>query len=112
MTPQNLASAAVHNGRVLRGLTLGLIIIAVALLIGMAGYAWFGVMGWAQAFANAAMILSGMGPLDKLQSDAGMIFEGVYALVCGLVFFAVAGLVLAPLLHRTLQRFHIEDNQS
>ncbi|NJM29281.1 MAG: hypothetical protein HC855_03395 [Rhizobiales bacterium] len=66
-------------------------------------------MGLAQAFANAAMILSGMGPLDKLESPGGMVFEGIYALVCGLLFFAVAGLILAPALHRVLHRFHLED---
>ena len=63
----------------------------------------------AEMLANAAMILSGMGPLDKLDSTAGFVFEGVYALVCGLLFFAVAGLVLAPMLHRLLHRFHLED---
>ena len=47
--------------------------------------------------------------MDKLDSTAGFVFEGVYALVCGLLFFAVAGLVLAPMLHRLLHRFHLED---
>jgi hypothetical protein len=57
------------------------------------------------------MILSGMGPLDKLDTAPGQIFEGIYALVCGLLFLAIAGLVLAPLLHRMLHRFHIEDTE-
>ena len=86
-----------------------LLVVVVAMVIGMAGYSWFGSMDLVQAFANAAMILSGMGPLDKLPTPAGMIFEGLYALVCGLVLLAAAALVLAPLLHRLLHRFHIED---
>lgn len=111
MTPQKLASRTVLAARLGRNAGISLLIVAVALIIGMAGYAWFGPMGWAQAFANAAMILSGMGPLDRLEGMAGQIFEGVYALVCGLLFFAVAGLVLAPLFHRMLQRFHVEDSE-
>jgi hypothetical protein len=89
-----------------------LAIVAAAMIAGMIGYGWFGEMGPAQAFANAAMILSGMGPLDQLKSAGGLIFEGLYALVCGLLFFAVAGLVLAPALHRLLHRFHLEDEGS
>lgn len=87
-------------------------IVVVALAVGMLGYSWFGDMGMAQSFANAAMILSGMGPLDKLDSTGGLLFEGVYAIICGLLFFAVAGLVLAPALHAMLRRFHLEDEDS
>jgi hypothetical protein len=111
MTRQKLASNTVLAARFGRNVGIGLFIVVVALAIGMMGYAYYGPMGWAKAFANAAMILSGMGPLDKLDTPAGQIFEGIYALVCGLLFFAVAGLVLAPLLHRMLHRFHIEDTE-
>ena len=111
MTRQKLASKSVLAARFGRNVGIGLLIVLMALIIGMMGYVWFGSMGLAQAFANAAMILSGMGPLDKLETPGGQIFEGIYALVCGLMFFAVAGLVLAPLLHRMLHRFHIEDTE-
>lgn len=104
-----LASSAVLAGRVWRNGLWGLVVIIIAMAVGMAGYMYFGAMSVPAAFANAAMILSGMGPLDKLEGTGGLVFEGVYALICGLVFFAVAGLVLAPLLHRMLHRFHIED---
>jgi hypothetical protein len=104
-----LASSSVLAGRLWRNGLWGLAVIVIAMVVGIAGYMFFGEMGLAQAFANAAMILSGMGPLDKLDGSDGLVFEGIYALVCGLVFFAVAGLVLAPLLHRMLHRFHIED---
>jgi hypothetical protein len=86
-------------------------VITLALVTGMAGYAAFGSMGAAQAFANAAMILSGMGPLDRLDGTAGLIFEGIYALVCGLLFLAVAGFALAPALHHVLRDFHLEDEE-
>ena len=107
-----LASRAAFAARVWRNAVWAFITVVVALAVGMVGYNWFGPMPWVQAFANAAMILSGMGPLDKLTSPSGMIFEGLYALVCGLLFFAIAGLVLAPALHRLLHRFHLEDTDS
>lgn len=105
----NLASTKVFANRLWRNGLLGLIIIFAAMVVGMSGYMYFGDMGVAKAFANAAMILSGMGPLDKLETTAGLYFEGFYALVSGLLFFAVAGLVLSPVLHRVLHSFHIED---
>ena len=104
-----LATRAVFVARLWGNGVWAAAIIVIALAVGMAGYMGFGPMGPAQGFANAAMILSGMGPLDKLDSTGGMIFEGLYALVCGLLFFAVAGLVLAPMFHRLLHRFHLED---
>lgn len=104
-----LASRAVFAARVWINALWALGVVVLSLAVGMVGYIYFGGMGLAQGFANAAMILSGMGPLDKLETLGGQIFEGIYALVCGLVFFAVAGLVLAPMLHRLLHRFHLED---
>ena len=44
---------------------------AVGLSIGVAGYAYFESMGFVDAFVNAAMILSGMGPVGELHSRAG-----------------------------------------
>jgi hypothetical protein len=95
--------------RLLRNAAWALGIIAVALVVGMVGYGYFGGMDGVRAFANAAMILSGMGPLDPMPTKAGEIFEGVYALVSGLLFFAVAGFALAPALHHILRSFHLED---
>ncbi len=84
--------------------------IVVALAIGMAGYMAFEAMGFIDAFANAAMIISGMGQLSPLQTDGGKIFAGVYAIFCGLLIFGVAGLILAPVFHRVLHSFHVDEN--
>jgi len=85
------------------------VIIVVSLLIGMAGYHWFEHMPWIDAFANAAMILSGMGPLRPLETDGGKIFAGMYALYSGLALIGVAGVIFAPALHRFLHRFHLDE---
>lgn len=109
---RRLAPRSVYTSRLWTNGVWGLGIVCASLAVGMVGYMGYGDMGPAQAFANAAMILSGMGPLDKLESTGGLVFEGIYALVCGLIFFAVAGLVLAPAFHRLLHSFHIEDTEA
>ena len=86
-------------------------VVAVALGLGMAGYHFFESMGWVDAFENAAMILSGMGPVSALQSDAGKIFAGCYALFSGLLLITVTGIVLAPVIHRGLHKFHLESGK-
>lgn len=105
-----LASRDVLLARLSRNGLIGLLVIVVAMSFGMSGYMYFGNMKFDEAFANAAMILSGMGPLDKLDSPAGFYFEGLYALASGITFFAVTGIMVSPLLHRILHRFHLEDN--
>jgi len=84
------------------------LLVACSLALGMGGYMYFEHMPWRDAFVNAAMLLGGMGPVDQLKTDAGKVFAGVYALYCGLVFLVVAGMLLAPVAHRILHRFHWE----
>ena len=86
-------------------------LVAAALGIGMAGYHFFENMSWVDSFVNAAMILSGMGPVSTLQTDTGKIFAGCYALFSGLVFITVTGLILAPVAHRALHKFHLESGR-
>jgi len=90
---------------------IGVALIAVALASGMAGYHGFEGMNWTDAFENAAMILSGMGPAAELKTDGGKIFAGCYALFSGLMFITVAGVLLAPIAHRALHRFHLESGK-
>lgn len=69
-------------------------------------------MGWTDAFANASMILSGMGPLSPLQTAGGKVFAGAYALFSGLVLVVATGIILAPVLHRMLHQFHVEEDEN
>ena len=68
-------------------------------------------MGWADSFVNAAMILSGMGPVGELHSTAGKVFAGFYAIFSGLVIVIATGFVLAPIFHRVLHTLHLEDDE-
>jgi hypothetical protein len=88
------------------------IVIFGSLGIGMAGYHWLGGFAWIDSFLNAAMILGGMGPVGDLKTSAAKIFAGVYALYAGMVFLVAAAIVLTPVFHRVLHRFHWDAEHS
>ena len=74
----------------------------------MMGYHYLEDMPWIDAFVNASMILSGMGPATDVRSTGGKLFATCYALLSGFVFLTVASLLFGPLLHRMIHRFHLE----
>jgi hypothetical protein len=84
--------------------------VVVSLAIGMAGYKWTESLDWLDSFLNASMILSGMGPVNVPQTVAGKLFAGVYALYSGFAVLAIAAVMFAPVIHRVLHRFHIEED--
>jgi hypothetical protein len=90
---------------------LGISVIVVSLGIGMLGYHGFEKLGWIDAFVNAAMILSGMGPVATLNTDGGKIFAGCYAIYSGIALIGVLGIIFAPVIHRFLHKFHLEDKE-
>jgi len=79
--------------------------------MGMAGYHWVAGLEWVDAFQNSAMLLGGMGPVGEVAKPAGKIFAGLFALYAGLVFLAVTALVLTPVFHHALHRFHWEADR-
>jgi hypothetical protein len=83
-------------------------LIAASLAAGMAGYHFLEGLEWIDAFVNAAMILSGMGPLDPPKTWGGKLFAGCYALYSGLAVILAAGILFTPVVHRMLHRFHLE----
>jgi hypothetical protein len=96
--------------RVLTSVAFAGLVIGGSLAVGMAGYHFLEGLGGMDSFLNASMILSGMGPLWSPQTQAGKLFAGLYALYSGLAVLVVAGLILAPLIHRLLHRFHADDD--
>ena len=77
--------------------------------MGIAGYHWIAGFGWVDSLLNASMILGGMGPVGELQTTGAKIFASVYALLSGLVFVGVMGVIISPILHRMLHRIHIDE---
>ena len=96
--------------RLMRAVLLGLVLIFVSLVMGMAGYLYFfPKLDWADAFVNAAMILSGMGPLAIPETTSAKIFSGCYAIYSGLMLVMSAGVVFALLVHRFLHKLHADE---
>jgi hypothetical protein len=92
------------------GLSLGIAMLTLA--VGMIGYRVLEKMSWPDAFANASMILAGMGPLGNLNTDGGKIFAGCYALFCGLIFVTIITILLAPVFHRFIHKFHLDTGKA
>ena len=95
--------------RVALSLLLTLILLCIALSIGVVGYHAFAGLPWIDAVLNASMILTGMGPVAPMTTTASKLFASAYALFSGVVFLSAIGLVLAPLFHRILHKFHLDD---
>jgi hypothetical protein len=105
---QGLLPRKLFYARLGRAAALGGTIILASLMIGMAGYHYFEHLSWLDAFVNASMILSGMGPVAELHTSAGKLFAGCYALFSGIAFLTSIGVVFAPIFHRFLHKFHLE----
>ena len=106
-----LVPRRVFLARMARSGLLGAGLFAVSLLPGMIGYRVLEHLSWLDAYLNAAMLLGGMGPVAVPVTPGGKLFAGCYALYCGLVVIAVAGIVFAPVAHRLLHRFHLEARE-
>ena len=108
---QKVISRAAFARRMAWAIGLWILLTFGGLVIGIAGYAATEGMGIVDAFVNAAMILSGMGPVSELHTSAGKVFAGLYAILSGLIIVIGAGFVLAPIAHRVLHRFHVESGR-
>lgn len=91
------------------GLGFGLLV--VALCIGIGGYHWIAGLDWIDSLLEASMILGGMGPINPLTTTSAKLFASVYALFSGVVFIALMGLLLTPVAHRLLHKFHVKDSE-
>ena len=96
-----------HRFLLALALSGGLIVFSLGL--GILGYHFIARLSWVDSLLNAAMILTGMGPVNPLTTDAAKLFASAYALFSGVVFITATGILLAPMFHRVLHRFHIEE---
>ena len=84
-------------------------IAGIALVVGVVGFHYIADVPWIDAVHNSSMILGGMGPVAEMKTDAAKLFSSAYALFCGLVFISVVAVTLAPVLHRVLHKFHMDE---
>jgi hypothetical protein len=103
-----LAPLSVFAKRMIFAVLTACGVIAAVLFIGITGYHWLGGLGWVDSVLEASMILGGMGPVNPLKSTAVKLFASAYALFSGLVFIGIMGIVLTPVVHRVLHKFHVD----
>jgi hypothetical protein len=104
-----LASTQVFARRLALNGLIGLLLLAFSLVIGILGYHFLESLSWIDSLLNASMILGGMGPVNPLNTEAGKIFASFYALYSGVILLASVGILIAPIFHRFLHRFHLAD---
>ena len=107
---EKLAPISVFVRRMVASVAMAGILIAVALSIGVIGYHLIAGFDWVDSLLEASMILGGMGPVNSLATTGAKMFASGYALFSGLVFIAIMGIVLAPVTHRMLHKFHIDED--
>lgn len=95
--------------RIALHVTLSWGLVCLSLFLGMAGFHYTEGLSWLDGFVQSAMLLGGMGPVSAPVTEGGKFFAGLYALYCGLVFIVVAGLIIAPVIHRILHRLHWDE---
>ena len=96
--------------RLARSFGASLAIVAFSLGLGTAGYHWFGGLSWIDSLLNAAMILTGMGPVNTLTTTSGKLFATFYALYSGIAFLTMMAVIASPVVHRFIHKFHLEDD--
>lgn len=110
--PVELLSPLRFALRLLRHLALALLLTAFSLLIGAIGYHVTDSLSWLDSFLNAAMILTGMGPVAELHTNTAKLFAIFYALYSGLFFVSVSAILVFPVVHRLLKRVNLEIAKS
>jgi hypothetical protein len=106
---QPLANRTRFLKRVFLYFLASVFLMGFSLGLGILGYRYFAELSWVDSLLNASMILTGMGPVSEMRSDVAKIFASVYALFSGVIFLSATAVVLSPIFHRILHRFHLDD---
>jgi hypothetical protein len=104
-----LASRSVFFRRLGNSMLIASVFLGFSLGLGILGYRFFCHLGWIDSLLNASMILGGMGPVDPIGNNAGKIFASLYAIYSGVAFLGAFAIIIAPVLHRFMHWFHLND---
>jgi hypothetical protein len=104
-----LAPRAIFIKRIVASLLVALALIVTALLCGIVGYHFVAGFDWIDSLLEASMILGGMGPIKELPNDTAKVFASAYALFSGLILIALMGIMLSPVAHRVMHKFHVDE---
>lgn len=95
-------------GKLIKSAAIGTLFLVVSLVIGVVGYHHYFKIPWLDSLVNASMILTGMGPVDRAETDSAKIFSSIYAVYSGVAFLSSVAIIFSPVVHRFLHRFHLE----
>jgi hypothetical protein len=104
-----LAPISIYVQRIVASLGLASLLILVGLSVGIIGYHFIAGFNFVDSLLEASMILGGMGPVRELPNDSAKVFASIYALFSGVIFIALMGIILSPIAHRVMHKFHIDD---
>ena len=105
----DLAPRSIFIWRMLGSIGMAVGLIVISLGVGIACYHFLAGLNFIDSLLEASMILGGMGPVNELHSDGAKIFASIYALYSGLLVLALMGIVLAPVVHRIMHKFHVDE---
>jgi hypothetical protein len=93
--------------RILRYSGFAILLLSISLGIGIIGYHFLNELSWLDSLLNASMILTGMGPVDPMKSNAAKWFASLYAIFSGVAFLSTVAVFLSPIVHRFLHKLHL-----
>ena len=108
---QPLASRKVFARRLALNGLVGSLLLVFSLLTGVLGYHFLEHLSWIDSLLNTSMILGGMGPVNVMKTAAGKVFTSIYAIYSGVILLASVGILMTPIFHRFLHRFHLADEK-
>lgn len=86
-----------------------LLVLVITVLIGFAAHLWLESISWHEAILNTALIVGGIGPYIVPETATGKLFFALYSMFVGLVFVGTIGIILAPIAHRIIHKFHLDE---
>jgi hypothetical protein len=104
-----LAPVSVYVKRIAAAVGIAILLMLVALSVGILGYHFIAGFDFVDSLLEASMILGGMGPVRELPNQSAKVFASIYALFSGVFFIALMGIILAPVAHRVLHKFHLAE---
>jgi len=107
---KNILSKKEFTLRLLNYALFSILLLLISLLIGVLGYHFLAKLSWLDSFYNSSMILTGMGPIDKMTSSSSKIFASIYAIYSGVIFLSSVALFFAPIAHRLMHLLKIEQD--
>ncbi|MCC7117761.1 MAG: hypothetical protein IT310_04480 [Anaerolineales bacterium] len=108
---QPLAKKGVFAKRLFLNGALCALLLCFSLGLGILGYHALEGLSWIDALLNASMILGGMGPVNPVRTVGGKLFASFYALYSGVILLASVGILMTPIFHRFLHRFHLAEDK-